>query len=222
MSTQKNSSRLVVIGVVVAVIVALLIAVIVGSGESSDSTDVPVVPGASDAPSGDVEQNRPVTVEGQALDRLGDSGADTSIGAPAPALLGANFDGSSVNVTPGEGGPYMVVFLAHWCPHCNAEIPRLIEWQQSGAVPSDLRVIGVSTGVASDRPNYPPSDWVVAKQWPWPVMADSEGQDAAIAYGVSGYPFFAIVGADGKIKVRASGEVEIDALNQIVTDALAD
>ncbi len=53
-------------------------------------------------------------------------------------------------------------------------------------------------------------------------MADSEGQDAAIAYGVSGYPFFAIVGADGKIKVRASGEVEIDALNQIVTDALAD
>ena len=121
-----------------------------------------------------------------------------------------------------EGGPYMVVFLAHWCPHCNAEIPRLIEWQQSGAVPSDLRVIGVSTGVASDRPNYPPSDWVVAKQWPWPVMADSEGQDAAIAYGVSGYPFFAIVGADGTIKVRASGEVEIDALNQIVTDALAD
>jgi thiol-disulfide isomerase/thioredoxin len=116
----------------------------------------------------------------------------------------------------------MVVFLAHWCPHCNAEIPRLIEWQQSGAVPSDLRVIGVSTGVASDRPNYPPSDWVVAKQWPWAVMADSAAQDAAIAYGVSGYPFFAIVGADGTIKVRASGELEIDALNQIVTDALAD
>lgn len=220
MNTKKSgaSSRWVPLAVIGAIAVALIIAVLAGSSDTPDSSDssgsVPL--------SGEVEQNRPVAVEGQTLDPLSDSGADTSIGAPAPSLVGANFDGSPVSVVPGEGGPYMVVFLAHWCPHCNAEIPRLIEWKQSGAVPADLQVIGVSTGVASDRPNYPPSQWVVTKQWPWPVMADSAAQDAAAAYGVSGYPFFAIVGADGTVKVRASGELEIDALNEIVTNALAD
>jgi predicted DsbA family dithiol-disulfide isomerase len=52
-------------------------------------------------------------------------------------------------------------------------------------------------------------------------MADSEAMDAARAYGVSGYPFFVIVGADGKVKVRGSGELEIDQLNQIVDFALS-
>jgi thiol-disulfide isomerase/thioredoxin len=114
----------------------------------------------------------------------------------------------------------MVVFLAHWCPHCNREVPRLIEWQASGAIPADLQIIGVSTAVASDRPNYPPSQWVVDKAWPWPVIADSEAMDAADAYGVSGFPFFTLVGADGKVKVRGSGELEIDQLNQIVDAVL--
>jgi hypothetical protein len=38
---------------------------------------------------------------------------------------------------------------------------------------------------------------------------------------LSGYPFFTIIGADGTVKVRVSGEVGVDALNQIVADALA-
>jgi predicted DsbA family dithiol-disulfide isomerase len=52
-------------------------------------------------------------------------------------------------------------------------------------------------------------------------MADSVNMDAAAAYGLSGYPFFTIIGADGTVKVRVSGEVGVDALNQIVADALA-
>ncbi|MFM8563460.1 MAG: TlpA family protein disulfide reductase [Acidimicrobiia bacterium] len=222
MNTKKSpravGSRWVPLAVIGAIVVALIIAVLAGSSDTPGSSDsssgsVPL--------SGDVEQNRPVTVEGQALDPLANSGVDVSIGAPAPSLLGASFDGSPVSVVPGEGGPYMVVFLAHWCPHCNAEVPRLIEWKASGAVPADLNVIGVSTGVASDRPNFPPSQWVVDKGWPWPVMADSVTQDAAVAYGVSGYPFFTIIGADGLVKVRVSGEVEVDALSEIVATALA-
>ena len=62
----------------------------------------------------------------------------------------ANLDGTPIDITPG-GAPKMVVFLAHWCPHCNREIPRLIEWQQSGAVPDGLKVVGVATAVADFR-----------------------------------------------------------------------
>ena len=205
-------------GVFVAIVIAFVIAIVAGGSNDSGSADTAKVPNSDGSVS--VGENQPVEVVGEALEALSDSGDDSTIGLTAPTLNGYAFDGSNLSVTPGDGKPYMLVFLAHWCPHCNREIPRLIEWQASGAIPADLQIIGVSTAVASDRPNYPPSQWLVAKGWPWPVMVDSEAMDAAEAYGVSGYPFFALVGADGKVKVRGSGELEIDQLNQIVDAVL--
>ena len=39
--------------------------------------------------------------------------------------------------------------------------------------------------------------------------------------GASGWPYFVIIGKDGKVKVRVSGEVEVADLQKIVTQALA-
>jgi cytochrome c biogenesis protein CcmG, thiol:disulfide interchange protein DsbE len=215
--SQPSNGKWVVLAIVAAIATALLVAVVVGGGDEGSGT-------TNSLPGGDVlaKENQPVVIEGTTLESLGDEAIDPMVGQVAPTLNGATFDGSGVSVTPGDGQAYMVVFLAHWCPHCNREVPRLIEWQASGAVPSELQVVGVSTAVASDRPNYPPSQWAVDKGWTWPMMADSTSMEAAEAYGVSGYPFFVIVGADGEVKVRVSGEVEIAALTQIVGDALAD
>ena len=215
--SQPSNGKWVVLAIVAAIATALLVAVVVGGGDEGSGT-------TNSLPGGDVlaKENQPVVIEGTTLESLGDEAIDPMVGQVAPTLNGATFDGSGVSVTPGDGQAYMVVFLAHWCPHCNREVPRLIEWQASGAVPSELQVVGVSTAVASDRLNYPPSQWAVDKGWTWPMMADSTSMEAAEAYGVSGYPFFVIVGADGEVKVRVSGEVEIAALTQIVGDALAD
>ena len=216
--SQPSNGKWVVLAIVAAIAAALLVAVVVGGGDDEGSGTTNSLPG------GDVltQENQPVVIEGTILDSLGDEAIDPMLGQVAPTLNGATFDGSGVSVTPGDGQAYMIVFLAHWCPHCNREVPRLIEWQASGAVPSELQVVGVSTAVASDRPNYPPSQWVVEKGWTWPILADSSSREAAEAYGVSGFPFFVIVGADGTVKARVSGEVEIPALTQIVSDALAD
>ncbi|MBJ7508841.1 MAG: TlpA family protein disulfide reductase [Ilumatobacteraceae bacterium] len=215
--SQPSNGKWVVLAIVAAIATALLVAVVVGGGDEGSRT-------TNSLPGGDVlaQENQPVVIEGTALESLGDEAIDPMLGQVAPTLNGATFDGSGVSVTPGDGQAYMIVFLAHWCPHCNREVPRLIEWQASGAVPSELQVVGVSTAVASDRPNYPPSQWVVDKGWTWPILADSSSREAAEAYGVSGFPFFVIVGADGTVKARVSGEVEIPALTQIVSDALAD
>lgn len=209
---------MIISGVIAAIVIAFVIAIVAGGSNDSGSSDTTKVPSSDGSVS--AGENQPVEVVGEVLEALPESNDDSTIGLTAPTLNGYAFDGSNLSVTPGDGKPYMLVFLAHWCPHCNREIPRLIEWQASGAIPADLQIIGVSTAVASDRPNYPPSQWLVAKGWPWPVMVDSEAMDAAEAYGVSGYPFFALVGADGKVKVRGSGELEIDQLNQIVDAAL--
>jgi thiol-disulfide isomerase/thioredoxin len=223
---SRSSTKWIITGVLSLVAAAFVVAVIVGDDPNDSS---PVVTDESPAPGTDGNseptvsgaENQPVEVVGQALDPLGSTGADLSVGASAPTLNGFGFDGTPVSVTPGDGTPYMLVFLAHWCPHCNAEVPRLVEWNAQGMVPEGLRVIGVSTAVASDRPNYPPSAWVVDKEWPFEVMADSVEMDAAAAYGVDGFPFFTIIGGDGKVKVRASGEQEIGVIDQLVKAALA-
>jgi len=230
-SSMSQSTKVVIGVVVIAVVVALIVAIATSGGSSDSSSNGDATDGsaaatvAGAAPEVEAAENQPVTIEGQILDPLGDPSSDPSrdpsVGAPAPVLRGYSFDGRPVTIEPGDGRSYMVVFLAHWCPHCNAEVPRLIEWKNMGMVPEGLDVIGVSTGVAADRPNYPPSEWVVEKQWPWTVLADSVTQDAAMAYGVSGYPFFTIIGADGTVKLRASGEKSIDEIDALVDAALA-
>ena len=213
----RGSAR-VVFGLVVSLIViALVVAVAFGGSDNEAADDSTRVRGQVTS----VGEALPVEVGGEILPPLDDSGSDSAVGMTAPALDGSSFDGSAVSITPGDGRDYMVVFLAHWCPHCNAEVPRLIEWQNSGAVPAGLEVVGVSTASTSERPNFPPSQWVVDMGWPWPVMADSAVGDAAEAYGVSAFPFFVIVGGDGTVKLRSSGEKEIDELSAMVADALS-
>ena len=95
----------------------------------------------------------------------------------------------------------------------------------SGAVPANLSVIGVATAVSKTSANYPPGPWISGKGWTWPSMIDEYKGDAAAgtaaqAYGASGWPYFVIVGADGKVKVRVSGEVAVTDLQKIVDAAL--
>jgi hypothetical protein len=95
-----------------------------------------------------------------------------------------------------------------------------LKWQASGAVPEGLQVIGVTTAVSADRPNYPPSEWIVDKGWDWPVLADSQAVDAATAMGVSGFPFSVIIGTDGTVLARSSGELGQAGIEAFVADAL--
>lgn len=188
-------------------------------GESAGSEATVSTPGSS------FPDSQPVTITGEALAPLGDGGADPTIGLPAPKLAGLDFRGEAVNVTP-DDGPYMLVFLAHWCPHCNAEVPVLIDWRNSGGVPNDLNVIGVATAVSESRVNYPPATWFSTKGWPWPVLVDESQGDsaagkAAQAFGATGWPYFVIVGDDGLVKARVSGRIEVAELQAIVDEALA-
>lgn len=169
-------------------------------------------------------ENQPVAVTGAALpatdlDTLASPFDDPAIGQTAPTLAGHAFDGSPMTIDPAKG-PLMVVFLAHWCPHCNREIPVLRQWKDSGGVPDGLQVIAVSTAVTSAREHFPPSQWLKQLSWPWPAMADSAKQAAARAYGVGSYPYFVVIGADGKVKVRNAGEITVTALTELVNRAL--
>lgn len=160
----------------------------------------------------------PVDVLGAALPGLDGAAidADPARGLAAPVLVGLGFDGQPVRIDAAADGPTMVVFLAHWCPHCNAEVPRLNELRDAGRFPEGLDIVAVATGSDPQRPNFPPGEWLADKDWTWPAMVD--GVDAtgpwvaARAFGVDGFPFITLVGADGNVAARWSGESEPDEI----------
>jgi cytochrome c biogenesis protein CcmG/thiol:disulfide interchange protein DsbE len=211
------------------VAVAGVIATVVILSGGDDETDADGT--EETTPDSQFPDSQPVTVTGDNLPEYGGPYAsqeeDPAFGTSAPVLEGKNFQGQDISVDGTANGPTMVVFLAHWCPHCNAEVPRLLDWKNSGGVPQGLNVVGVATAVSSERDFYPPAEWFETKGWSWPVMVDEKNGDignagkAAVAYGATGWPYFVIVGSDGQVLARASGELEVDQIQAIVDAAMA-
>lgn len=214
---SRSAGRLVAGAVAVVVIAAAAIAI----GASVGSDTPAGAPSVSDGGGGITGEFQPVEVFGDALESRGEQASDPAAGLAAPTLEGRDFRGRAVTVDPGsDGRPVMLVFLAHWCPHCNREVPQLLEWRARGLVPETLRVVAVPTASRNDQPNWPPSDWLEEFGWPWEVLADSEAQEAAVAYGVDGFPFVALVDGTGNVKTRWSGERGVEGIAALVDDAL--
>lgn len=219
--SSGSSSRWIVavVGVVVLAAAAIAIGTSGGSpGSSGTSGATTTVPGSSGtvAPTDSLPASvaaaeyQPVQIVGDALPQMPDAGADTGIGVKVPVVRGFNFHGDPVSLDiAASGTPTMVVFLAHWCPHCNREIPRILELNNQGGIPAGLRVVGVATGSRDDQANWPPSEWLAEMGWKWEKLADTQNGDAFGAYGGTSFPTMVLVGPDGTVVNRFSGEVEV-------------
>jgi thiol-disulfide isomerase/thioredoxin len=221
----KNRTVIIVVGVVVLVLGLAGAAVLLGGGDDESSGGV-LAPGETTRPTygDDVQENRPVDVTGDPLPSLDSVGEnDTAIGMPMPVVEGATFDGNVMTIGGATDGPTMYVFLAHWCPHCNDEIPELIELDNRDGIPEGMNVVAISTAVDNTAPNYPPSEWMVDKEWPaeWPVLADSVESTSFVVSGGSGFPYLMIVDADGNVLDRASGTKSAEELATWIQDTLA-
>jgi thiol-disulfide isomerase/thioredoxin len=163
-----------------------------------------------------------VSVTGQPLpaftEEVRTGAVDPAVSQPVPVLSGTDYQGDAITIDPATDGPTMIVLLAHWCPHCNAEIPVLNDWRDSGEIPDGLDIVGVSTGVRADAPNYPPDQWLVDKDWQWPVLADDADGTAMAAYGGTSYPTMVLVDGNGEVFHRLSGEVPIETLAPLVDE----
>ena len=209
-----------VIAVAAVAVVALIVVVVtqLSGGSGSDTSGL--------------KQTQPVAVEGASLPPFqGDPSADTAVGLAPPTLEGKSFDGTPVSIIPNDGKAKLVVFFAHWCPHCQAEVPRIVQWSKEGKVPASVSVYGVATGTNEAAPNYPPSSWLQKVGWTYPTLADSAVQSssaqaptwvAADAYGLPSYPYFVAIDTSGKVTARITGELteqQFTALLATITPA---
>ena len=113
----------------------------------------------------------------------------------------------------------MILFVAHWCPHCRREVPKIAEWLHGRSEVDGVKLYAVATGTDPKLPNYPPSAWLAAEHWPVPTMADDDQGTAAAVYGLGFYPFFVVVKADGTVAARTSGEISTSQLDKLIKSA---
>jgi thiol-disulfide isomerase/thioredoxin len=212
MSKSSSGNGKFIVGAIIAVIIGGAAIVAISSSGSDSNTS-----------SGNISEFSEITVTGEELPAFDSvsSATDAAIGMTAPVVSGKGFTGTEIT-TDGAGTPTLLVFLAHWCPHCQREVPLLVEWEKDGKTPTGIDVIAVATGTDPANPNFPPSEWLAREEFPalWPVIADSADKKAADAFGLSGYPYFVLIDAQGKVFKRLSGEIPMDQLTEIINQMI--
>ena len=188
---RRNPTLFLVGGVALVLLAAAVIAVALSS-----SSPVVSEPAAS-----------PVAVAGTPLPEFTATENDPAVGMTLPGMTSIGLDGQPITIGPNDGAQAIVI-LAHWCPHCQAEVPRLVEWLGSHPPPDGVRVVGLTTAIDPARPNYPPSEWLAREGWTAPTLIDDAVLTAYRAVGSPVFPGFVFVNADGTVHARVVGEIE--------------
>ncbi len=183
------------------------------------TTGVPVEQDETGAEATD-PQTAVVLIDGTILDQMpGVSGptspdVDSAIGQVAPSLTGVDFDGEPVTIG-NDGRPKAIYFLAHWCPHCQVELPTIQSLIDAGEQPEGIDVYAVSTSVAADRGNFPPQAWFETEGWTSPVLLDDDRSSAVINFGAGGFPYAVFLDGDHRVLTRTAGEMPAELTLQI-------
>lgn len=161
-----------------------------------------------------------VTIEGENLPFFEVGAADPAAGMTAPTVTGEDFDGNEITIGP-DGRAKIIVMLAHWCPHCQAEVPVIQDWVESGGLPEGVDLYGVTvlTNRVRDGSTWPPQDWLAEEGWTSPTVKDDEEESVVTAYGLSSTPTYVVLGPDNENLGRLAGEIGVQGLNQIASTA---
>jgi thiol-disulfide isomerase/thioredoxin len=133
-----------------------------------------------------------------------------------PEISGPEYySGQQVDYPAGSDGKARVWLVwAHWCPHCQNELPDLNAWwpENSSRFP-DIELATVTTAIDETRGN-PLDAYLDSSQFSFPVIVDQTGEISA-RFGTPAFPFWVVTDTSGKVVFRIAGELGIENVDQI-------
>ncbi len=136
-------------------------------------------------------------------------------GMTLPTIDGTEYySDTTVTYHPDDGTARVWLIWAHWCPHCQAELPELSTWYAANAdrFPT-LELVTVTTAIDESRGN-PLVSYLDESVFPFPVIVDTDGTQAA-HFGATVFPFWVITDPQGTVLARIGGELDIAQVEEI-------
>ena len=160
-----------------------------------------------------IETADSVALDGSPLPRFGEN-PDPAVGQTAPTASGTDFWGDPVEIAP-TGRYQVLMFLAHWCGHCQNEVAELGPYLETTPLPPNVDVMSISTGVSPDRPNYPPSEWLTPDGWSPAVLVDTADGAVGAAFGLNAFPFWVVLDPEGVVLARTAGSLPLESVETL-------
>jgi thiol-disulfide isomerase/thioredoxin len=129
-----------------------------------------------------------------------------------PDFTAPGIGGGTVRWTGAADGPAVISVWAPWCPHCQVELPLLNDVMRDYA---DVAFLTVVTSIG-DSPGPDPWAFLEENGITAPTAIDDSQGTLAAALGIRAFPTLYFVASDGTVVREAEGEVDEDALREMV------
>ena len=185
-----------------AVVLVLGLAIAIGVTLSSE-------PVAAGLPEGDI------SVVGDSLPQYaGENDDNVALGLAAPTFSAPD-QNSEIFQLEKNGNSKALLFLAHWCPHCQREVPVVQRFIDSNGVPPGIDVIAVATSIDRGRDNYPPQEWLQREGWSETQIYDLD-REIGEAYGLNAFPYWVFLDKDLNVIARRTGNLPEDMVGALL------
>lgn len=185
-----------------AVVLVLGLAIAIGVTLSSE-------PVAAGLPEGEIN------VDGESLPQYaGENDDNVALGLAAPTFSAPD-QNSEIFQLEKNGNSKALLFLAHWCPHCQREVPVVQRFIDSNGVPPGIDVIAVATSIDRGRDNYPPQEWLQREGWSETQIYDLD-REIGEAYGLNAFPYWVFLDKDLNVLARRTGNLPEDMVGALL------
>ena len=185
-----------------AVVLVLGLAIAIGVTLSSE-------PVAAGLPEGEINVN------GESLPQYaGENDDNIALGLSAPTFSAPD-QNSEIFSLEKNGNSKALLFLAHWCPHCQREVPVVQSFIDSNGVPPGIDVIAVATSIDRGRDNYPPQEWLEREGWSEIQIYDLD-REIGEAYGLNAFPYWVFLDKDLNVIARRTGNLPEDMVGALL------
>jgi thiol-disulfide isomerase/thioredoxin len=133
-------------------------------------------------------------------------------GMPVPDFSAPGLVGGVVDRSDYEGSPVVLAIWASWCPHCQAELPRLASVMESYPT---VKLLSITTYVG-ERSGPSPAQFMKDAGLTFQVALDDANHTLANAFGVQAFPTVYFVNSDGTIMRALDGEVDDATLRTLI------
>ena len=185
-----------------AVVLVLGLAIAIGVTLSSE-------PVAAGLPEGEI------SIVGDSLPQYaGENDDNVALGLAAPTFSAPD-QNSEIFQLEKNGNSKALLFLAHWCPHCQREVPVVQRFIDSNGVPPGIDVIAVATSIDRGRDNYPPQEWLEREGWSETQIYDLD-REIGEAYGLNAFPYWVFLDKDLNVLARRTGNLPEDMVGALL------